>query len=108
MKVETEIRQTLIGALSPMHLEIINESGMHSVPPGSESHFKIVAVADCFTDKPLVQRHRMINELLAQQIAGPVHALALHTLTPSEWQAADAPIASSPKCLGGSKLEQTG
>ena len=105
MIVQNQIKQKLTDALAPVHLEVINESSMHSVPPGSESHFKVIAVSEQFQDQSLVFRHRMINELLADEIAGPIHALSLHTMTPAEW-GAQVSVADSPMCLGGSKREQ--
>lgn len=102
MTLEDDIRTKITAALQPQHLEVINESNNHSVPPGSESHFKLVIVTTEFNDKALVARHRIINKLLAEELAGPVHALALHTLTPAEWAATGtAPV--SPPCMGGSK-----
>ena len=102
MSVEDDIIEKLQKALSPSHLEVINESHMHNVPPGSESHFKVVAVSDEFNDKMLVARHRIINKALAEELEGPVHALALHTMTPAEWtEKGTAP--ESPPCLGGGK-----
>jgi BolA family transcriptional regulator, general stress-responsive regulator len=102
MTIEDDIHTKIATALQPQHLEVINESNNHSVPPGSESHFKLVIVTTAFNDKTLVARHRIINKLLADELAGPVHALALHTLTPAEWAAAGtAPV--SPPCMGGSK-----
>ena len=105
MIVQNKIEQKLTDALAPVHLEVINESSMHSVPPGSESHFKVIAVSEQFQDQSLVFRHRLINELLADEIAGPIHALSLHTMTPTEW-GAQGTVADSPLCLGGSKLEK--
>lgn len=102
MSVEDDITRKLTDSLQPQHLEVINESHMHNVPPGSESHFKIVAVSDQFEGKMLVARHRMINQALAEELAGPVHALAIHTLTPAEWQEKGA-APSSPPCMGGGK-----
>ncbi len=83
------------------HLDVINESGNHNVPPGSESHFKVVMVSPDFEGTRLIARHRAVNETLAEELAAGVHALALHTYTPDEWQArfGDAPM--SPPCLGG-------
>jgi BolA protein len=51
----------------------------------------------------LLQRHRQINKILAEELAGPVHALAIHAYTLAEWQArhGDAPL--SPPCLGGGR-----
>ena len=102
MSVEDDIIEKLQSALTPAHLEVINESHMHNVPPGSESHFKVVAVTDAFNGKMLVARHRIINKALAEELEGPIHALALHTMTPDEWtQKGGAP--ESPPCLGGGK-----
>lgn len=103
MTIEDDIRNKIAAALQPQHLEVINESNNHNVPPGSESHFKLVIVTAEFNDKSLVARHRIINKLLADELAGPVHALALHTLTPEEW-AATGVAPASPPCMGGSKV----
>lgn len=102
MSVESTITQKLKDALHPQHLEVINESHMHNVPPGSESHFKVTIVSDEFDGKMLVARHRTINALLADELQGQIHALALHTLTPSEWsEKGESP--QSPPCMGGGK-----
>lgn len=102
MSVEDDIIEKLQSALKPAHLEVTNESHMHNVPPGSESHFKVVAVTDEFNGKMLVARHRLINKALAEELQGPIHALALHTMTPAEWaEKGGAP--ESPPCLGGGK-----
>ncbi len=87
------------------HLDVVNESGNHNVPPGSETHFKVVMVSPDFEGSRLIARHRAVNEVLADELAGEVHALALHTYTPEEWQArfGDAPM--SPPCLGGKAAE---
>jgi len=102
MSVEDDIIEKLQTALSPLHLEVTNESHMHNVPPGSESHFKVVAVSDEFNGKMLVARHRIINKALAEELEGPIHALALHTMTADEWAEKGAAPASPP-CLGGGK-----
>ena len=103
MTVEAEITEKLINTLTPQHLEVINESHMHNVPPGSESHFKVVVVSDNFQGKMLVARHRMINQALAEELEGPIHALALHTMTPDEWAAKGGAAPVSPPCMGGGK-----
>ncbi len=107
MIIQNQIEETLSKELSPLHLEVINESGMHSVPPGSETHFKVIAVSENFDRQPLVFRHRIINSLLADQLAGPVHALSLHTLTPEEWERSEGTTVASPLCRGGSKLDSS-
>lgn len=101
--VETLMHQNL-QALQPMHLELVNESHMHNVPEGSESHFKVVVVSDEFKNQNLVTRHRMVNHLLQSEINGPVHALSIHAMTPDEWFEKGGNYPASPACLGGNKL----
>ena len=96
------IEQKLADAFDLKHLEVINESGNHNVPPGSESHFKVVLVSDAFEGKKLIQRHREVNRLLRDELAGGVHALAIHTFTESEWLKKHGDVPMSPPCLGGS------
>ncbi len=98
--VEASITTALTEAFEPRHLEVHNESRQHNVPPGSESHFKVVLVSDAFVGKRQVQRHQAIYGVLAEQLRGPVHALALHTYSPEEWNSTDA-VPGSPPCLGG-------
>ena len=95
--------QLKLQALNPEYLEVINESFMHNVPEGSESHFKVVVVSDAFAGAMLVARHRKVNELLAEEIQGPVHALSIHAMTPEEWFESGAKAPDSPECLGGGK-----
>lgn len=105
MTTQRAIEQMLNGRLEPVHLEVINESHMHNVPPGSESHFKVTVVSEQFEGKMLVARHRVVNEILAELLAGEIHALALHTLTPGEWFERGGDERNSPPCLGGSKAD---
>jgi len=102
MSIQQQIEQKLVTELQPEYLQVLNESHQHNVPPGSESHFKVVIVAQAFAGKRLIQTHRMVNEILAQELANQIHALAIHTYSPEQWQKKpekQAPI--SPKCLGG-------
>lgn len=102
MQIQQTIEAKLAAALKPAAMQVINESGNHNVPPGSESHFKLVLVADEFASMALLARHRRVNEILAEELSGPVHALAIHAYTPDEWQKREeAP--SSPQCLGGGR-----
>ena len=111
MKVmQAPVQRALVEALdqsfTPLHLEVVNESGNHNVPAGSETHFKVVIVADAFEGRPLVQRHRAVHKAVATQLAGPVHALSVHAYSEGQWQAmleAQAASPQSPPCLGGSK-----
>jgi len=104
MSVEAIIEQKLLNSFSPLHLDVVNESNQHNVPPGSESHFKVVIVSKEFEGERLIKRHRAINTVLADELSEKIHALALHTYTEQEWQdyySDGVPL--SPKCLGGSK-----
>ena len=98
MSMQQTIEDKLSGAIDLKHLEVINESHNHNVPKGAESHFKVVLVADEFEGKSLVNRHRRVNEILAEELEGSVHALAIHTYTEPEWRnrKGDAPM--SPPC----------
>ncbi len=99
--VEEIIVQKLSGHFAAHHLSVDNESHMHNVPPGSESHFKVVLVSDDFMGKNKVKQHQAVYQVLAEELAGPIHALALHTFTEQQWQLTQqAP--DSPDCLGGS------
>ena len=108
MTVEQTIRQRLEDAFQPQHLEVVNESHQHSVPANSETHFKVVIVSEAFDGRRKVARHQQVYAQLSEQLAGPVHALALHTYTAAEWQQRNASAPASPDCLGGSKREQRG
>ena len=102
MSMQSQIMGKISEALSPEHLEVINESHGHSVAPGSETHFKVVVVSGEFTGVGAVARHRRLYQILSEELRNGVHALALHTYTPAEWQlTGQAPL--SPPCLGGSK-----
>jgi BolA protein len=101
--MQSVIEEKLADALAPMHLEVINESGNHNVPAGSESHFKVVLVAAEFEGQRLLARHRRVNEVLAMELAHSIHALALHTYTEAEWRARFGAAPMSPPCLGGGR-----
>nr|CAA6810141.1 MAG: Cell division protein BolA [uncultured Thiotrichaceae bacterium] len=100
---QKQIEAKLQDAFSPEILDVINESHMHNVPAGSESHFKVTIVSDQFDGKMLVARHRMVNKVLAEELNGMIHALALHTLTPAQYFERAGKVADSPECLGGGK-----
>ena len=99
MQQTTELK--LAKQVQAAHLEVINESANHNVPPGSESHFKVVVVSDDFTGKNLLARHRLINQILADELQHKIHALALHTYSVQEWQEKTGAAPVSPPCLGG-------
>jgi len=106
MSVADLIQNRLTRDLAPVHLEVVDESHMHNVPAGAESHFKVVVVSERFRDQRKVARHRQVYALLSEQLAGPVHALALHTYSPEEWQERAAAAPESPDCLGGGRHDR--
>ena len=100
MSIKDQIEHKLNDELAPLYMEVVNESSNHNVPPGSETHFKVVLVSASFQGKPLVARHRMVNHILAAELAGGVHALSLKCSTPQQWEAAGHQISSqSPPCM---------
>lgn len=103
MPIQTTLETRLQDAFSPIHLEVVNESHMHNVPEGAESHFRVVLVSEQFAGKPLIQRHRAVNSALEAELKGQIHALALHTMTPEEWFEKGGEAPQSPPCLGGGK-----
>lgn len=108
MTVQNQIESKLTNGFELLHLEVLNESSAHNVPPGSESHFKVVLVSSEFEDVRLLARHRRVNEVLARELAGSVHALAIHTYTSVEWRERFGETPMSPPCLGGKSGETGG
>lgn len=92
--------EIILHPLQTEHLEIINESHMHSVPSDSETHFKLIIVTEQFNTMSLLARHRHINQLLAAELANGLHALSLELYTPDEWNK-KGKATSSPACKGG-------
>ncbi len=105
--IQERIEQKVNNALAPEVLEVTNESNRHNVAPGSETHFKLVVVSPQFADKSRMQRHRQLNELLAEELAAGVHALSLKLYTPSEWGTRSETVPKSPPCMGGSKTNSS-
>jgi BolA protein len=117
-KTLTEVIAEKIQAeLHPLvHHEIINESSGHSVPKGSETHFKLVLVSNKFTGLNPVQRHRLVYSLLKPEMRSTpednqnyhkIHALSIVAKTEAEWEKEKGSIdLTSPRCLGGSKHDK--
>jgi BolA protein len=97
------IQDHLTRELSPLHLELIDETTQHNAPPDGESHFKLLVVSNHFTELKPLARHRLINGLLGDEFAAGLHALAMHTWTPDEWFLKGGQAPTSPPCLGGGK-----
>ncbi|MDD1013521.1 MULTISPECIES: BolA family protein [Pseudomonas] len=98
MTMQQKIEQSL-QALAPKHLQVLDESHMHS--RGQQTHYKAVLVSEQFEGLNSVKRHQKVYATLGE-LMGQFHALALHTYTPQEWQAIGVAPAS-PTCAGGSK-----
>jgi BolA family transcriptional regulator, general stress-responsive regulator len=88
MSAELRMREALMVALEPTRLDIVNESELHAGHRGSpgtgESHFRILVVSPRFAGVSRVQRHRVVNDLLAPELKHGVHALALATYAGSQ------------------------
>jgi BolA family transcriptional regulator, general stress-responsive regulator len=85
--VRERIETILKARLKPAHLEIRDDSARHAGHAGAASgggHFDVVIVAAAFEGKPLLERHRMVNEALRDMIGREIHALGLRTIAPSE------------------------
>ena len=102
--IESLIRIKIENEYSPTFISIENESYKHNVPKGSESHFKVLIVSNVFEGKKLIDRHRMINKTLAEELKSSIHALSIHAKTPLEYsQQGKDNIPNTPNCMGGSK-----
>jgi len=98
MSRQQSIHNALSESLNLDTLVIENESDRHSVPSGSETHFKVIAVSNAFESLSLIQRHRLINHILAPEFSEGLHALSLHLYTPSEWLKKSKAPPTSPPC----------
>ena len=82
------IREKLTQAFAPTRLDVINESHLHaghrSSPGTGESHFRVLMVSELFAGKSRLARHRLVNETLAAELKGKIHALALELHAPGE------------------------
>ena len=102
MSIQEKIHAILSAQFAPLHLEVHNESHLHS--RGQESHFKVVVVSEQFAGLRPVQRQQRVYAALGE-LMPKFHALAQHTYTPEEWaERGSAP--DSPTCMGGSKHDR--
>tara|TARA_B100001057_G_scaffold484247_1_gene562095 strand:- start:351 stop:671 length:321 start_codon:yes stop_codon:yes gene_type:complete len=106
MSAIKSIEEKLKVALNPIHLEVIDESYLHNVEPGRESHVRVVAISQLFEGLNLVKRHQLIYSQIQDEIDGPIHALSLHTFTEQEWLEKNKESEPSPDCLGGSRHDK--
>jgi BolA protein len=75
-------------AFTPQSLKVLDESHQHEGHaghrPGGQTHYRVYIVSKAFKGKTRLERHRMINQLLSAELAGSVHALAIHAAAPDE------------------------
>ena len=102
MNIHDIIEKRLSDVFCPSVLDVVNESHMHNVAPGAESHFKVTIVCDDFEGLSLIKRHRLVNKALQKEMT-KIHALALHTMTKDEYFEKAGKVAESPLCKGGGK-----
>jgi BolA protein len=88
MRTTELITEKLTGAFAPQSLRVVDESHQHEGHaghrPGGQTHFRVYIVSEVFRGKTRVERHRMINTTLSAELAGGVHALAIHADAPGE------------------------
>ena len=88
MGVNNTITTKLAAAFAPVSLKVLDESNQHAGHaghrPGGETHFRIYIVSEAFRGKTRLERHRMINATLADELRAGVHALAIHAAAPDE------------------------
>ncbi|XP_033207253.1 bolA-like protein 2 [Belonocnema kinseyi] len=76
---EDQIRNKLIKGLDAVHVEVVDQSD------GCGAKFAVVIVSNKFEGKPLLQRHRLVNSVLAEELKD-IHAFSQKTLTPEQWE----------------------
>lgn len=88
MRTEDAITDKLTKAFAPESLKVVDESEQHKghsgYRPGGQTHFRVYIVSEAFRGKSRLERHRMINATLSAELAGGVHALAIHAAAPGE------------------------
>jgi BolA protein len=88
MQTADLIIRKLTEAFRPQSLEVVDESHQHEGHPGhrpgGQTHFRIYIVSDSFKGKTRLERHRLINGILSGELAGGIHALAIHAAAPGE------------------------
>ena len=88
MQVKAQITDKLAAAFAPQSLDVVDESHQHEGHaghrPGGQTHFRVHIVSEVFRGKSRIERHRMVNKTLSSELAGGVHALAIHASAPGE------------------------
>ena len=88
MRTVDLLTRKLTEAFKPQSLNVVDESHQHEghagARPGGQTHFRVYIVSESFKGKTRIDRHRMINQALAEDLAAGVHALAIHATAPGE------------------------
>ena len=88
MSTRDRITEQLTAAFAPQRLDVVDESHQHAghsgSRPGGETHYRVHIVSEAFRGKSRIERHRMVNETLSSELAGGVHALAIHASAPGD------------------------
>jgi BolA protein len=95
--IESTINKIINESYNPLYIELVNESFMHNVPRGSESHFKLVIVSNIFKNMTLIQRHKHIYSSL-NSIMNNIHALSINAFDTEEFRL-NPDISRSPNCI---------
>ena len=95
--IESTINKIINESYNPLYIELVNESFMHNVPRGSESHFKLVVVSDIFKNMTLVQRHKHIYSSLKTTMNN-IHALSINAFDIDEFKL-NPTKSKSPDCI---------
>lgn len=87
-RVKQQIEQSLAAAFAPQSLAVTDDSALHAghagAREGGESHFTVAIVSEAFSGKSRIERHRLVNAALKDELAGPVHALVIKAKAPGE------------------------
>lgn len=88
MLIKDVIARKLTAAFSPASLTVVDESGRHEghagSRPGGQTHYRVYIISQAFAGKSRIERHRMINAVLTEELGGGIHALAVHASAPGE------------------------
>ncbi|WP_017327905.1 BolA family transcriptional regulator [Synechococcus sp. PCC 7336] len=89
--IATRIARKLESQLQATVVQVENESHLHAghVGAGEGSHFRVAVVSAAFAGRSTIEQHRLVYEALAEEMRGSIHALALKTYTPQQWEKAD-------------------
>ncbi len=82
--IQSVIHDQLMDAFQPQSIDIIDESHLHAGHGAKGGHYKLHVVADAFSGKSLIQRHRLVYDALSDQMNSKIHALSIEAKTPEE------------------------